>query len=828
MQYTLAEIGALTGAEYLQCPHPQALIDTLLFDSRQIATPSFALFFALAGPRHDGARYIPEAYRAGVRSFVLRGNFDPTPYPDANFLRVQNPLDALQSLAARHRRRFHIPVIGITGSNGKTIVKEWLFQLLQPDFETLRSPKSYNSQIGVPLSVWQLQASHQLAIFEAGISLPAEMARLEAVIQPDIGIFTNIGAAHREGFESKQAKLEEKMRLFENTALLIYCRDHEKIDAAARLWEMQKTARRFCSWSRRPASGADFLLENIQHLPDGACRFQVRAQDELTTLQIPFGDEASLENAMHCIVTARNLGLPMASIQQRLQHLEPVEMRLEIKAGINGCTVINDAYNNDLSALRIALQFAGGQRQRRAFTLILSDILQSGQKDEVLYPKVASAMQEQGVTRLIGIGRAVAVLPQYLPEGFDCHFYEDTEQFLQHFGQLNFQNEMILVKGARPFAFERVAERLAQKAHKTVLEVNLGALIHNLNTYRSRLKPGTRTMAMVKASGYGSGSAEVARLLEYHKTDYLGVAYADEGIELRHAGVNLPILVLNPEPASFDPMYRYRLEPEIYSLDILRALRNYTGESRQMAIHLKLDTGMHRLGFEAADVPALLILLQSAPNLHVQTIFSHLAASDAPEHDAFTHRQAETFMQLYTQICEGLGYRPMRHLANTGGIVRFPEYHFEMVRLGVGLYGVDSSGLADKLQVVNTLKATISQIKNLKAGETVGYNRNSGVLAAPKRIATISIGYADGFLRLAGRGQYAVQVHGQAAPTIGNVCMDMTMIDVSHIPQAREGDEVIVFGTSPRVESLAQCLQTIPYEVFTNISERVKRVYWQE
>jgi alanine racemase len=503
-------------------------------------------------------------------------------------------------------------------------------------------------------------------------------------------------------------------------------------------------------------------------------------------------------------------------------------MRLELKAGIRGCTLVNDFYNLDLASLRIALQFAAQQGRGRRLTLVLSDLLQSGQPDERLYAKVAEAVLSQGFVRVIGIGQSVGALREALPEGFELLLYRDTDHFLGEIARVEFRDEVVLLKGARPFAFERIARRLEQKAHKTVLEINLSALIHNLNVYTRLLRPGTRTLVMVKAAAYGSGAAEVARLLEFNQVDYLGVAYADEGIELREAGVRLPILVLNPEPASLDAMFRFNLEPEVYSLDGLTDLLAFAGTDKQVNIHLKLDTGMHRLGFEESDIPLLIKQLQQHPNVRVQTLFSHLSASDAPQHDTFTHQQAAAFSRMTTQIAAGLGYQPIRHLCNTGGIARFPEYHFDMVRLGIGLYGIDSTGLQERLRVVNTLRATVSQVKEVPAGDTVGYNRNSGPLASVRRIATISIGYADGFLRAAGGGRYSVLMHNQLVPTIGNVCMDMTMIDVTNLPDVRAGDEVVVFGKNPPVQRLAECFQTIAYEVFTTISERVKRVYVQE
>lgn len=822
---TLSDLQQLLSAQWLKKHAPGAAIEHLVLDSRQHPAPPNALFFALPGVRHDGHRYLGEAWQAGVRHFVVSRAEGLPELPDSNILLVGNTLDALQTIAAAHRGRFRYPVVGITGSNGKTIVKEWLYQLLRADYNIVRSPKSYNSQVGVPLSVWLMQAGHDLGIFEAGISRPGEMARLSEIIRPDIGIFTTLGPAHREGFQSDEEKVREKMRLFDHARVLIYCADHDKIAAAAQEWAGE--TRRTFSWSKtgRPA---DLRILRQSPAPNGGTRLEALYGEQTLNILIPFTDAASIENAIHCWALLLYLNVPEARIRVRMRRLEPVEMRLELKAGINRCTLINDAYNTDLASLQLALQFARQQvREGQALTLVLSDILQSGERAASLYKKVARLLHEHGVERLIGIGSAVGAIRAFLKDDLRSDFFPNSEVFLQKIAQLDFHDELILLKGARPFAFERIARRLEQKAHKTVLEVNLAAMVHNLNVYTRLLRPGVKTLVMVKAAAYGSGGAEVAKLLEFHKVDYLGVAYADEGIELRHAGVQLPILVLNPEASGFDAMYRYRLEPEVYSLQQFDDLIRYAGRDRPLTIHLKLDTGMRRLGFEEADLPGLCARLQQHPNLRVQSVFSHLAASDAPAHDGFTRRQAELFLKNYAAIVATLGYAPLRHIVNTGGIARFPEYHFDMVRLGIGIYGIDSSGLQDQLRVVNTLKATISQIKSVPAGETVGYNRN-GTVQRPSRIATISVGYADGFLRLAGGGRYAVGIHNRPAPTVGNVCMDMSMVDVTDIPEAREGDEVVVFGEMPPVQELAAALQTIPYEVFTNISERVKRVYWQE
>ena len=846
MTYTITDIQRIIGATWLRNVQPAAVVGQLLLDSRQVTAPGTALFFALPGQRQDGHRYLGEAYRNGVRQFLVSQSVDLQHLPEANVLQVPDTLAALQQLVAYHRSQFHIPVVGIAGSNGKTIVKEWLYQLLAPDFNIVRSPKSYNSQIGVPLSVWQLQANHTLALFEAGISKRAEMVRLAAIIQPSIGVFTTIGPAHREGFASETEKVQEKMRLFATANVLVYCADEPKIAAAAREWASSSLPdghppRRLFSWTKT-GQPADVQIVQMELQPDGSTQITghypsppdaaAPGQDSSFIIQhlnfsIPFQDAASVENAIHCWAVAHLLGASTDDINARMAHLEPVEMRLEMKSAVHGSTLINDAYNNDLASLRIALAFAAQQARDRRLTLVLSDILQGGRDTRKMYQEVAALMLEQRVNRLIGIGPEVTRLEGLLPPDFDRTFYPTTAAFLENIAAHDFRDELILLKGARPFAFEHIARRLEQKAHKTMLEVNLTALVHNLNVYTRLLGAGVKMMVMVKAGGYGSGAAEVARLLEFHHVDYLGVAYADEGIELRQAGIMLPILVLNPESATFDVMYRYRLEPEVYSLAQLDELIQYAGPEKALTIHLKLDTGMHRLGFEPEDMPMLTERLRAHPQLRVQSVFSHLAASDAEAHDDFTRRQAAAFSAMYAHVQTALGYAPLRHLVNTGGIARWPEYHFDMVRLGIGLYGIDSSGLQEQLRVVNSLKATVSQVKTVAAGETVGYNRN-GPVNRPTRIATISIGYADGLLRLAGNGRCTVLIRGQPVPTIGNVCMDMTMVDVTDVPAVQEGDAVEVFGEAQSVNALANCLQTIAYEVFTNISERVKRVYWQE
>lgn len=830
MRYTFREIAAVINYEKSIIANDAAWIDNVSFDSRSISFAATSIFFAFRGKRLDAHTFVNEAYKRGVRNFVLTDNAVNLPengyfeqLPGVNILYVKNVVDALQQLAATHRSRFSLPVIGITGSNGKTIVKEWLNQLLSDDYYVVRSPRSYNSQIGVPLSVLETGENHQLGIFEAGISRRDEMARLGKIIQCNLGIFTNIGDAHNEGFDNPDQKIREKFRLFGEGCLVVFCRDYEAIE------RNRPSHLRSFTWSRKnTVADLHISIEKDQnrHLTRISGK---RKNGELVYVTIPFTDDASVENAINCWCILLLLQIPEKQIQQRMLQLQPVALRLDLKAGINNCLVINDAYSLDLTSLASALDFMLQQSQHNKSTLILSDIQQSGLPENQLYGQVARLLIEKKVGRLIAIGSDIPIIREFLGTGVDFRHYPDTASFLERFNAGDFKNETILLKGARSFAFERIAERLELKAHRTVLEINLDAIRHNLNVYTGLLSPGTKVLVMVKAAAYGSGSAEVAKLLEYHKVDYFGVAYTDEAVALRKEGIKVPILVLNPEESSFHSLLRYDIEPEVYSISQLESLLPYLDrEDRSLKIHLKLDTGMHRLGFEMGDLPKLIKVLQKNRKLHVQSVFSHLAASDEAVHDGFTRQQAELFGKMDAEICEGLGYAPMRHLCNTGGVARFPEYHFEMVRLGIGVYGVDSSSkVQSDLQVVNTLKATISQIKSVPKGETIGYGRK-GMAQRDSRIATISIGYADGFLRSAGNGKFSVSLHGKPAPVIGTICMDMCMIDISDVPEAKEGDTVVVFGQHPTVQELAAATNTISYEVLTNVSDRVKRVYYRE
>jgi len=821
MQYTPEEIAGAIGARFVQGPFKGRHLEILLMDSRQLYFPEAGIFFAICGKHHDGHDFLEAVYREGVRNFVVSRTVETGQLSEANILEVRDTLQALQQLAAFHRARFDLQVLGITGSNGKTIVKEWLFQILQGEYEVVRSPRSFNSQVGVPLSVWQLQPRHEIAIFEAGISKMGEMESLERIIRPGIGLFTNLGEAHNEGFPDMEAKLREKLLLFKNAETILYCRDDETVDR-----EIRAMGKRNFTWSRQYP--ADLQIGNIRQTG----RFTLIEgvfQGEACSISIPFSDNASIENAIHCWAFLLFLGLATAQAARRMEQLEPVAMRLELKEGFNQCLLINDAYNFDFTSLNQALHFLERQAQDLHRTVIISDMLQGGESPETTYERIARMLSEKNVGRVIGVGVQARRMIDWLPFSVRQQYFANTASLIAALPGLDFHREAILIKGARLFGLEQVAEHLARQAHQTTLEIHLDALAHNLRAYQRLLGPGVRTMAMVKAAAYGSGSREVARLLEFHRADYLCVAYGDEGADLRRAGIELPIMVLNPEPASFEQLLRYRLEPKVFSLEQLQSLIGYLQRhGGALPLHLSVDSGMHRLGFDIHELPGLLELLQAHPALEVRSIFSHLAASEDPRHDAFTHEQYRRFEAAYGQIIGVLGYRPLRHLLNSSGISRFPQYQMDMVRLGIGLYGIDADrSMQEKLRVVLHLKATISQIKSLQPGESIGYGRLARV-EIPMRIATISIGYADGLPRSAGNGRYSVVIRGKRAAILGAVCMDMCMVDITAIPEARTGDVVFVFGEAPTVESLAEVAQTIPYEVLTGISTRVKRVYVQE
>ena len=824
MFYSLEKVTALIGAR--RFGNAEARIDWLLTDSRSLAFPETTLFFALRTPVGDGHKYIPDLYRRGVRNFVVGTvpeNYE-TDYPDANFLRVLSPLKALQRLAERHREEYVLPVIGITGSNGKTVVKEWIYQLLMLSMNVTRSPRSYNSQVGVPLSVWLLDERSRIGVFEAGISQPGEMQALRAIIQPTIGVMTNIGPAHQENFSTIQEKCHEKLLLFKDAKVLIYNADEPVV--AESVHDFGFGGQLF-GWSRKDENATVFVRA-IEPTEDGKTRIAYFFNGTAAEYTLPFADEASIQNSITALCVCLYLGLTPADIARRMALLEPVAMRLEVVQGVRGCTLINDAYNSDAAALDIALDFMNRRAKEQAAkgrTLILSDIFQTGIPAEELYAKVAEMLKSRGVERLIGVGPAISAAHTLF--SIKKSFYPTSEALLES-GELDtIHDEIILLKGARNFGFEQIAKALSLRVHETTLDVNLEAIAENLHFYRSFMKPETKLTCMVKASAYGAGSVEIAKTLQERGVDYLAVAVADEGAELRRAGITAGIIVMNPEMSAFGTLFEYELEPEIYSFNLLDALIRAARRQgiTDFPVHLKLDTGMHRLGFNPkTDIPVLIDRLSHQRALIPRSVFSHFVGADSDGFDEFSEKQFKLFDEASRTLQAAFPHKILRHICNSAGIERFPERHLDMVRLGLGLYGIDPIDNR-VLHNVATLRTTILQIRDVPAGDSIGYSRKT-VLDRPSRIAAIPIGYADGLNRHLGNRRGYCLVNGQKADYVGNICMDVCMIDVTDIP-CREGDSVEIFGDALPVTVLSDLLGTIPYEVLTSVSNRVKRVYFQ-
>ena len=824
--YSLHEVLEITHGKLLGKITGQT-IRFLSFDSRTILGGPETLFFALRGEQRDGHQYIGDAYLRGVRTFVVERVPEVPEMEDASFVQVPDSLAALQQLATCHRNRFSYPVMGITGSNGKTIVKEWLSELMAPEYTIIRSPRSYNSQIGNPLSVWLMDEEYDLAIMEAGISRPGEMEKLGKLLHPEWGVFTHLGQAHLENFKDQRHLVSEKLRLFDQSRHLVFCSDFPELKDAVEARKRSGWKADLFRWSREDPR-ADLFISKEDRRKDGT-QLQGIFNGREVDLSLPFTDDAYIEDGIHCWATLLAMGYEPGSFESRFSRLAPVAMRLELKKGQYGSIVIDDSYNSDTESLLNALDFLKQQcaNSGKRSTVILSDILQSGLPEEQLYTRVAEYLVLRKVERFIGIGPKISRYRDLFPVG-DKAFYNSTEDFLQHPDGHRFRDAVILLKGARTFRFDLISGMLQEKVHQTVLEINLSALAHNLKVYRQKLKPGTRVMAMVKAFSYGTGSIEVARVLEFHGADYLAVAIADEGVTLRREGIELPIVVMNPEEHSFDAMIENRLEPNIYRLELLKdfeaALRR--NAMRNFPIHVKLDTGMKRLGFEREEhLRELVAFVQSRDTIYIRSVFSHLAVSDVPDENAFTREQFQRFEALSRIVTDGFEYKILKHILNSAGIERFPESQYDMVRPGIGLYGV-SSYIQEELQNVATLSTTISQIRNVQPGETIGYGRR-GVARQPMQIAVLPIGYADGFNRLLSNGVGKVSIRGQEAPVVGNICMDMCMVDVTGLG-AEEGDRVIVFGAEVPVHEVAETLHTIPYEVLTSVGQRVKRVYFTE
>ncbi|MFT7035405.1 MAG: alanine racemase [Cyclobacteriaceae bacterium] len=804
IEMNFSELTEICEGEFLHHVDDQK-VTSLCIDTRNLSIQRGAVFFAIDGDNHDGHSYVKEAYEKGIRHFVVEKRIEGM--EEASVLLVPSSVGALQVIVAHHRKQYSYPVIGITGSNGKTIVKEWLSSLLSKSQDIVKSPKSYNSQIGVPLSVWQMSETHTLGIFEAGISKTGEMSKLENIIKPDIGIFTNIGEAHNEGFISKKEKAAEKAVLFKGCKKIIYPKSDSIIEQA--LISQINDDQKLLGWG---------VMSN------GRDNYHITVDGDSLNLKLKFSEPYFIENAIHCAITMHVLGMSEMAIQSGLNNLPAVKMRLEIKQAIGQSYLIDDTYNNDLYGLEVALDFLSRQNQKNRKSVILSDVSQSGINGEKLYKKVNELLKKNNVTRLVGIGPEIKKFSAEI--SVSASYFPNTDKFLDSDPKI--ANELVLVKGARNFSFERIILKLEKNIHQTVLEINLENIIHNLNFYRSKLQPDTKVMAMVKAYAYGGGILEIANLLQYHQVDYLGVAYIDEAVELRKHGIHIPIMIMNPSSDSFGLFREFNLEPEIYSLDLLNEFLSYFGKDQNIpGIHIKIESGMNRLGFIESELDQFHQLVSKNKNLKVKSMFSHLAGSENPIHDDYTENQVDTFNKLADKLSNSLGYQPLRHIANTSGISRFPEYHFDMVRLGIGLYGFDPTELEQKsLKPATNLKSTISQIKNIMKGDTVGYGRK-GVATKDMKIATIPIGYADGYLRAFSNGNGSMLVRNQLAPVFGNICMDMTMLDVTNI-NCEIGDEVIVFGQKPTIKDLADQIDTIPYEIMTNIGQRVKRVFQSE
>ena len=799
----------------------QSPISKIITDSRTFFSGENALFFALTGPRNNGHSYIPELIKKGVAAFIIS---DATSIRiDATFILVENTTSALQKLATYHRKKFNYPVIGITGSNGKTIVKEWLHSILGDKFQIVRSPKSYNSQIGVPLSVLQMDSNFNMGIFEAGISKPGEMQNLQKIIDPEIGIFTNIGDAHQENFESFQQKTEEKLKLFKLCKKLIFCGDSnlsfETISGFCDNYSIEKV-----SWTlqNKPAK-----IQFSATKSDDSTKISATLNNQNYRFTIPFIDSSSIENACHCFAAVSVLSPSISEFLPAFENLETIEMRLEIKEGINNCLLVNDYYNSDLHSLSIALSVLHQQAAKKHLRklIILSDIQQTGIPTAKLYKRINDLLEEWKMDEIIGIGKEISAQPDLF--SMKKIFFSSRFDFEKYFNRNNFQSSAILIKGARYFEFEKISALLQQKVHLTQLEISLNALVENLNTFKGLLNPKTKIMVMVKAFSYGSGDVEIANVLQYQNVDYLAVAVADEGVQLRNAGIHTPIIVMNPEQNSFQLLIDYQLEPNIYSIELLQKFLKISSQFgiKDFPIHLKIDTGMNRLGLKSDnEIREAINLISTNTQINIKSVFSHLAGSDDPALDGFTNEQFQRFEYCYSIIESAFPYKIDRHILNSAGIERFSEKQFEMVRLGIGLYGVSVTGLP--LQPIGTLKSTISQVKKVKPDETVGYSRKGKVLKESE-IGLIPLGYADGLDRKLSNGVGQIFVNGKRAPIIGNICMDMFMADVTGL-NVHPGDSVEIFGHNISVQEVAKKARTIPYEILTGVSQRVKRVYLQE
>ena len=830
MKYSIKEIANVLQVDERSLYDDEACVSQLLTDSRSLANPDDTLFFALRTANNDGHHYVPLLYDKGVRNFVVDSiaEIPPTLLGTANFLLVDNTLDALQSLATYHRRRFfRIPVIGITGSRGKTTVKEWLYQLLKDDYHIVRSPRSYNSQIGVPLSLWDMEEGTTLAIIEAGISTTGEMARLQAMIRPTIGLITNIGSEHDDGFASMAEKAKEKAEILNSCESIVYPADDQLVTATIKPLLDVDVAQEM-SWSVKNPDKPLFVSHIGRNTKHTTITYVFQEQEH--TLTVPFDNDRDVENVITCLAVLLLLGIDTDTIAQRMKHLSPVGTRINVIEGVNDCTIIADGYTSDYNSLTPALNFMMRRAGSRSNTVIMCDLKPEAYTGDELYIRTSELLLSKGVRRFVGIGPEMCSFARYF-ESLPCaRVFATTDEMLRHMTQGDFMNETVLIKGAPEFDFSPILEMLDAKRHQTVMEVDLNALAHNFKFFKSLIKPTTKTIGMVKASGYGTGSYEIAKTLQDRGADYLGVAVQDEGIQLRQAGITMPIIVLNPSVVNYKGMFTHRLEPEVYSLDECRQLiaEGAKNNVRHFPVHVKVDTGMHRLGFTPEQLPELIDMLKGQDVLMPASVFSHLCVAEEPERDDYTRQQFEIFDRCANLLQSQFDHYILRHILNTSGIVRFPEQQYDMVRIGIGLYGIATvnDGSERQLQPVASLHSVIISLKEWPAGTTIGYGQ-CGVLTRDSRIATVTIGYADGLDRHFGNGRSSMWVNGTLCPTVGNVCMDAVMIDVTDA-QCEVGDPVEIFGSHIPVERLAEARGTITYEILTSVSPRVKRVYFRE
>lgn len=828
MNFTLSYFLDRINSKIFGLKRDDFLVKNLLFDSRKLNIIDGTVFFAIKTLSDNGQKYIAELYFSGIRVFITENlPEDYEKYEDATFVLVDNSIRTMQEFALLKREFFQTPILAITGSNGKTIVKEWIVQLINNNIKVYQSPRSYNSQIGVALSLWNLKRDDELGVIEAGISNKGEMQNLERIIKPQIGIFTNIGDAHQIYFKSLEEKIEEKLILFKDSKTIIYCMDNNQVHNIIQN-KFGGSNKEILTWGEN--ENAVLRILNIEKNKNySSIHYIYRSKKYYFT--IPFTDKASIENAINAFAACLALNISPEVLAQRTSSLQSLEMRLEIKDGINDNIIINDSYSSDLMSLSLALDFVNQQKDALHKTAILSDITQSFALKDELYKEINRLLIENKINTLVGIGEDFIKYKSLLT--INNRVFSSTQEFLKEFSVKDFNNQIVLIKGARSFEFERISRLFEKKTHQTVLEINLSSLAHNVNFFKQKLRENVKLMAMVKAHSYGSGSYEIAKSLSKQHTDYLAVAFADEGIELRHNEVDLPIMVLSPQAKDINKLLHYNLEPEIYSLSNLKEFIDQKhqyeliGNSQQLYIHIKLDTGMHRLGMESKDIDSLINLLKENPNIKIKSIFSHLAAADNHVFDDFTRKQINVFDTLSVQIINAFNYPILRHIANSAAINRFPEAQFDMVRLGIGMYGIgDSSAQEQELEYVHSLKTHLILKREIEENETVGYSR-AFIAKKKMTIGVIPIGYADGLSRQRGNGRGKVLINGCLVPIVGNVCMDMCMLDLSEI-DCEENDLVIIFSKEYPIWNIANELNTIPYEILSTISQRVKRVFYQE